>query len=153
MILYSRYEAEVLLDWMTVEEKKAKLFKYMLDVRSNFIYNTLRLPKDYFISGKGFILCAIDKTKEWLYATHPKLPEVIKRFLLNIPMFHHIKKNQIGFQWNVFLNRLQFHYTNTYLKKKIRGGDLAREYDNNLIFFLEERAKEFIPRDFIKRQH
>lgn len=153
MILYSRYEAEVLLDWMTVEEKKAKLFKYMLDVRSNFIYNALRLPEDYFISGKSFILCAIDKTKEWLYATHPKLPEVIKRFLLNIPMFRHIKKNQIGYQWNVFLNRLHFHYTNTYLKKKIKGGELAKEYDSNLVFFLEERAKEFIPKDFIKRQH
>ena len=153
MILYSRYEAEVLLDWMTTEEKKAKLFKYMLDVRSNYIYNLMKIPKDYFIRKGGIELCAIEKTKEWLYATHPKLPEVIKKFLVNLPMFPRLKKNQIGFQWNVFLSRLQFYYTNTYLNKGIKGGDIAREYDNNLIFFLGERAKEFIPRDFIKRQH
>lgn len=153
MKFYNRQEAEILLDWFTDSENKEKLLKYMLDTRSNYIYFRNKLLKEHNMDFKKFLSdYAFRSLEEWLYARHYKLPQIIKTFLLRVPMCPNIKRNQLGFLWNKWLNKSLFYFSDTYIKMR-KPYTEVEEYDDNLIYFLEERVKEFIPKEFIKKQH
>ena len=153
MKFYNRQEAEILLDWFSDPKKKEKLLKYMLDTRSNYIYFRNKLLKDHNMNHKDFLTgYSFRLLEEWLYARHYKLPQIIKAFLLSIPMLPNIKRNQLGFLWNKWLKDPLFYFSDTYIKMR-KPYEVVKEYDNNLIYFLKEHTKEFIPESFIKKQH